>query len=190
MQDAEVNTKDDGNYPLALPPFRGEGSQGSVKQASSGKNNYFGKFILMVFITSCIVILFSSIISKTRQERIHMLEAKKMLEKHAVRLEAENSKLENEYSALKNDPVRIEKEARELLGYTGTDEVFYEKYNFHIKSTSKKEPVKIVSQNKWKTFLFDGPFPWQFPALIILIAAAYYLISYHYEYRKLRRSNC
>lgn len=119
-----------------------------------------------------------------------MLETKKVLDKHVAQLEAVNSGLEKEYSALKSDPVRIEKEAREILGYIGIDEVFYEKYNFRIRSTSKKEPVEIVPQNKWKTFLFDGPFPWQFPALIILIAAAYYLISYHYEYRKLRQSNC
>ena len=190
MQDVKVNTKDNGNYLLALPPFRGDGSQGGVKELFSGKKTYFGKFVLMVFVTSCVVILFSWIISKTRQDRIHMLEAKKMLEKQATRLEAEKFRLEGEYSALKNDPVRVEKEARELLGYAGADEVFYEKYNFHIKSTSKKEPVKTVSQNRWKTFLFEGSFPWQFPALIILIATAYYLISYHYEYRKLRQSNC
>jgi cell division protein FtsB len=190
MQDVKACTKDNGNYLLALPPLRRNAPQGSVRPASSGNNNYFAKFILMVFVTSCIVILFSSIISKTRQERIRILEAKKMLEKQAARLEEENSMLENEYSALKNDPVRIEKEARELLGYVGIDEVFYEKYNFRIKSVSKKEPAKIISQNPWKTFLFDGPFPWQFPALIILIASAYYLISYHYEYRKLRQSNC
>lgn len=189
MQDVKGNTKDDGNYLLALPPFSGDGSQGGIKQAFSDKNTYFGKFVLMVFVTSCVVILFSWIISKTRQERIHMLEAKKILEKQAARLEAEKFLLENEYSALKNDPVRIEKEARELFGYTGADEVFYEKHNFRIRSTAKKDPVNIVPQNRWKTFLFDGPFPWQFPALIILTAAAYYLISYHYEYRKLRQSN-
>lgn len=190
MQDVNVNIHGSNNHHapspglLALPP--GKTESGNL----SGKYSYWGKFVLMVSITSCVVILFSSIISKTRQERIQILETKKVLEKQAARLEAENAQLENEYSALKNDPVRIEKEARELLGYIGTDEVFYEKYNFRIRSTSKKEPVKIVSQNKWKTFLFDGPFPWQFPALIILIAAAYYLISYHYEYRKLRQSNC
>ncbi|MFN3532713.1 MAG: FtsB family cell division protein [Candidatus Brocadia sp.] len=190
MQDVNVEARGCNNHHahspglLALPPGKTENGN------SSGEYSYWGKFVLMVSITSCVVILFSSIISKTRQERIQMLETKKVLEKQEARLVAENSQLENEYSALKNDPVRIEKEARELLGYIGTDEIFYERYNFRIRSTSKKEPVKIVPQNKWKTFLFDGPFPWQFPALIILIAAAYYLISYHYEYRKLRRPNC
>jgi cell division protein FtsB len=154
------------------------------------KNKFFGKFVLMVVVTSCVVILFSSIINKVRQERFRMLESKTTLEKQAAQLEAENSILNKEYSALKSDPVRIEQEARNQFGYIAPDEVTYSKYNFHIKGTTKKEPAKAVSHNRWKEFLFEGPFPWQFPVLIVLIAAAYYLISYHCEYRKLHQSNC
>lgn len=154
------------------------------------KNKYFGKYVLMVFITSSVIILFSSIITKVRQERFHMLESKTMLEKQAAQLEAENSMLDREYSALKSDPVRIEQEARNQFGYIAPDEVTYSKYNFHIKSATKKEPAKAVSQKRWKAFLFEGPFPWQFPALIVLVASAYYLISYHCEHRKLHQSNC
>ena len=154
------------------------------------KKKYFGKFVLMVFVTSCVVILFSSIITKVRQERFRMQESKTMLEKQAAQLETENSILNKEYAALKSDPVRIEQEARNQFGYIAPDEVTYSKYNFHIKSATQKEPAKAVSHNRWKAFLFEGPFPWQFPALIVLIAAAYYLISYHCEYRKLHQSNC
>ena len=154
------------------------------------RNEYFGKFVLMVFITSCVVILFSSIITKVSQDRFRLLENKTALEKQAAQLEAENSILDREYSALQSDPVRIEQEARNQLGYISPDEVTYSKYNFHFKSITKKEPAKVVSQNRWKTFLFEGQFPWQFPALIVLIASAYYLISYHCEYRKLHQSNC
>ena len=154
------------------------------------KKKYFGKFVLMVFITSCVVMLFSSIITKVRQERFSMLESKKTLEKQAAQLEAENSNLASEYSALKSDPVRIEQEARNQFGYIAPNEVTYSRYNFHVKSTTKKEPAKAVSQSRWKAFLFEGIFPWQLPALIVLIATAYYLISYHCEYRKLHQSNC
>ncbi|NUO08645.1 MAG: septum formation initiator family protein [Candidatus Brocadia sp.] len=184
MQDVKADAKGSGNYLVVLQGMKG------VKGAVSGKNRYFGKFILLVFVTSCVVILFSSMISKTRQERIRMLEVKKMLDKQASRLEAENLRLESECFALKNDPVHIEREARELLGYTGADEVFYERYNFRIKSVAKEVPAKIELRNRWKAFLFDGPFPWQFPTLILLFATAYYLISYHYEYRKLHKSTC
>ncbi len=153
------------------------------------KKGYFGKFVLFVFVTSCAVILFTSIISRVRQDRFHLMESKRQLEKQAARLEEENSRLEKEYSGLQDDPIRIEKEARERLGFAKPDEVFYKKYNFHIKNVTSKEPTKTVSQNRWKAFLFEGPFPWQFPAFIILIASAYYLISYHYEYRKLHQSD-
>ena len=154
------------------------------------RNEYFGKCVLMVFITSCVVILFSSIITKVSQDRFRLLENKTALEKQAAQLEAENSILDREYSALQSDPVRIEQEARNQLGYIAPDEVSYPRYSFHIKSTAKKEPAKAASRNRWKAFLFEGPFPWQFPALIVLIATAYYLISYHCEYRKLHQSNC
>lgn len=190
MQDVKVGIYDSENTssPAFLPSE--SLSHNGEKDGCADRNPYFSKFVWMVFITACVVILFSWIISKTRQERIRMLEAKKVLEKQATRLEAENLRLENEYLALKKDPVRIEKEARELLGFTGTDEIIYKKYNFRIKSTAPIEPEKIVSRNRWKAFLFDGVFPWQFPAVVILIAVAYYSISYHYEYRKLHKSNC
>ncbi|MEK6560082.1 MAG: septum formation initiator family protein [Planctomycetota bacterium] len=160
------------------------------KVDETSHKNYFGKLILMVCITAGVVILFSSIISKARQERFSLLEGKKKLESQTSRLEAVNLKLENERSALKNDPISIEREARDRLGFITPDEVTYTKYNFHIKGITKEEPPKVIHQNRWKTFLFDGPFPWQFPALIILIATAYYLITYHFEYRKLHQSNC
>ena len=197
MQDARISTREDENHPeshiargrhnnFSIFANAGEGNLG----VSPRKNKYFGKFVLMVFVTVCVVILFSSIINKTRQQRFRILEAKKALEKQTVQLEAENFKLEKEYSALKNDPVRVEKEAREQFGFIRPDEILYPRYNFLIKNITKKEPTKIVSQNRWKVFLFEGPLPWQFPALIILIATAYYLISYHYEYRRLYKSNC
>ncbi len=154
------------------------------------KNRFFGKFVLMVFVTSCVVMLFSSIITKVRQERFRMLEDKNALEQQTSQLETENARLALDHSALKSDPVRIEQEARNQFGYIAPDEVTYSKHNFHIKSVAKKEPVKVVSQNRWKAFVFDGQFPWQLPALIILIASAYYLISYHCEHRKLHKSGC
>lgn len=177
---------------VAVIPDQDNSKQKAPRSSSktiSRKDRYFGKFVLLILITSCIVILFSWIISKTRQDRVHMLEVKKKLEKQAKQLEAENTGLEREYAALREDPVRVEKEARELLGYTKPDEIFYERYNFRIKRIVKNESVTEEPRNRWKAFLFDGPFPWQFPALIILISAAYYLITCHYEYRKLHRSN-
>ena len=122
------------------------------------KNKFFGKFVLMVFVTSCVVILFSSIITKVRQERFHMQESKTMLEKQAAHLEAENSILDREYSALKSDPVRIEQEARNQFGYIAPDEITYSKYNFHIKSTRKKEPRKSCLRIVGRHFSLNAHF--------------------------------
>ena len=156
----------------------------------SCKNNYFGKLMLFICITASIVILFSSMISKARQERFSLLEGEKKLEAQSARLEAVNLKLENERSALKNDPISIEREARNQLGFIVPDEITYTKYNFRIKNIAQKEQPKATYQNRWKAFLFNGTFPWQVPTLILLIATAYFLITYHFEYRKLHQSNC
>lgn len=150
---------------------------------------YFGKYILITLITSFVVILFSYIITHARQERFRMLETKRILERQVVQLRLENDRLENEHSSLQKDPLRIEKEAREQLGYFAPGEVSYDKYRFNIKSVPMKKPVAATAPNRWKSFIFDGSFPWQFPAMIILVTAAYYLITYYYEYRKLYKSN-
>ncbi|MCF6159333.1 MAG: septum formation initiator family protein [wastewater metagenome] len=203
MQDGKINPQGDEHFPE--PVFFELYSQASKEDNTPSdnqnindtnnlkgnlqKNAYFGKFIFMVGITSCIIIFFSSFINKTRQERFHMMEMKKTLEKQVEYFHADNTILKKEYTALKHDPVRIEKEAREQLGFTNPDEIVYPKYNFRIKRMAKAEPAHETSRNGWKGFLFEGPLPWQFPAFIILITAAFYLISYHYEYRKLHRSN-
>src|SRR5574337_506681 len=99
MQDVKIDTQNSGNYSSPFINSHESSLNKGGKEGCSGRNKYFGKFVLMVFVTSCVVILFSSIINKTRQERIHMLEAKKLLEKQASELGVENVRLGNEYSA-------------------------------------------------------------------------------------------
>ncbi len=184
MSDKKANTvKSDS---ISIPPHAVLHRKG----VTADENDYFGKFILMMFLTACVVILFSSMISSTRQEKFRMAGTKVLLEKQTARLQAETNRLEDEFTALKGDTGRVEKEARERFGYLGADEIIYPLYNFSVKNMAKREPVTLSFKNRWKAFLFDGPFPWQFPALIILISSAYYLISYHYEYRKLHQSGC
>ncbi|HHT9110045.1 MAG TPA: FtsB family cell division protein [Candidatus Brocadiaceae bacterium] len=149
------------------------------------KKRYLGKFILLVCITSCIAILFSSLINKSRQDRFLMMKTKNALEKQFEQLQSENLILEKEYTGLKQDPIRIEKEARDNFDFIAPGEILYPRYNFNMISITKKEALKETPKNQWKALLFDGPVPWQFPALIILFSMSYYLISFHYEYRKL-----
>jgi cell division protein FtsL len=184
MQDGKITIQEDDDFPKDKDVNNAKDFKGHLQ-----KNGYFGKFILLIGITSSMVILFTSLINKARQERFQMVEIKKALDVKTHHLETNNSRLEKEYSALRNNPVRIEKEAREKLGFINPAEISYPRYNFHVKSMREKEPVKEVSQNSWKEFFFEGPIRWQFPVLIILVTTALYLISYHYEYRKLHKSN-
>ncbi len=149
------------------------------------KKRYLGKFMLLVCITSCVAMLFSSLINKSRQDRFHMMKTKNALEKQCEQLQSENLILEKEYAGLKQDPVRIEKEALDNFDFIAPGEILYPRYNFTMRSIAKKEVLREAPQNRLKAFFIDGPFPWQFPALIILFSMAYYLISFHYEYRKL-----
>jgi cell division protein FtsL len=186
MQDAKIEIRNIGSISVA--------SAAKEKKGNILKEKYYsGRLVFMLILTSCIVITFSSIITKTRHDRLRMAMTKTRLGEIVAQLEKDSSFLNREQFALKSDSVRIEKEAREQLGYINPDEIIYERYNFHIKSVSPKEPSQTTIQNHWercRSFIFDGLFPWQVPALIILFSAAYYVISYHYEYRKLHRPNC
>ncbi|MGQ3684283.1 MAG: FtsB family cell division protein [Candidatus Loosdrechtia sp.] len=184
MQDGKITIKNDGAFPQNNEANTSNSSKGYLQ-----KKGYFGKFILMVGITSSLVILFTSLINKTRQERFQMIEIRNALEEKTEHQKAMNSLLDKEHFSLRNDPVRIEKEARERLGYRNPEEVAYERYNFNIKSIGQETPGGEVSQNSMKDFFLEGPVRWQFPVLIILVTTALYLISYHYEYRKLHKSD-
>ena len=86
-----------------------------------------------------------------------MAGTKVLLEKQTARLQAETNRLGDEFTALKGDSGRVEKEARERFGYLGVDEIIYPRYNFHVKNIMKREPVTLSLKNRWKAFLFDGP---------------------------------
>lgn len=93
-----------------------------------------------------------------------------------------NYELEKENSALiNNDPIQIEREARETFGYIKPGETIYRKYKFSISEPENKEIKQSSILRKMDSFLFEGPFPWQVPLGIITIAAIFLLISYRYE---------
>lgn len=93
--------------------------------------------LLSIFITVCIgaalVAFLSYEILKKHKERYALLSVQEKLEQQVTHLKKRNLWLRKEKDALLSDPVRIEKEARSLLGYTRAEEVPYEKYKFYIK---------------------------------------------------------
>lgn len=158
MQNAKIGMYDsEENSSTAFPSFETSSLHGERVEGRD-RNSYFNKFVILVFITSGVIIFFSWTISKIRQDRVRMLEVKKVLEKQATRLEAENLRLENEYSALKKDPVRIEKEAREVLGYTGSDEIIISALKAPHRMSQKKLPHGTDGRHSSLMVHFPGSF--------------------------------
>ena len=92
-----------------------------------------------------------------------------------------NEKLKKENRALVDDPIQIEREARENYGYAREGEVAYKKYKFNISKPESNKTEKPTESGGLESFLFDGPFPWQVPLGLVLIATLFLLISYKYE---------
>ena len=92
-----------------------------------------------------------------------------------------NERLKKENKALVDDPEQIEREARDNYGYIREGEVTYKKYKFNISEPESGEAEKPIESGGLESFLFDGPFPWQVPLALILIATLFLLLSYKYE---------
>ncbi|ODS33123.1 MAG: putative septum formation initiator [Candidatus Scalindua rubra] len=139
------------------------------------------RFLITFSIVVSIIIVFSVIVTQKRDER-KTLEAKKNeLAKTVDFLKEKNVRLKKENDALVNDPIQIEREARENYGYIKPGEVTYKKYKFNISEPENDKVKQPNKSNKIESFLFDGPFPWQVPLGLILIAAIFLLVSYRYE---------
>ncbi len=92
-----------------------------------------------------------------------------------------NESLKIENKALVDDPIQIEREARDNYGYTREGEVTYKKYKFNISEPESDKAEKPTESGGLESFLFDGPFPWQVPLGLVLIATLFLLLSYRYE---------
>lgn len=145
------------------------------------------RFLFTFCIAATIVIVFSAFVTQKRDGRRALEAMEKQLAEEVADLREKNSNLKNEFDALKNDPLQIEKEAREKHGYIKPGERTYVKHNFAIKSPKKGEIEKPSFLARLDSFLFDGPFPWQVPLGIIAIAAIFLTFSYRHEYKGLHR---
>ncbi len=138
-------------------------------------------FIITFCIVVAIVIVFSVIITKKRDDRRTLEMRQENLAKRVAYFKKKNSELEKENNGLVNDPIQVEREARESLGYIKPGETTYRKYKFSISEPENGEPKQSSILSKIDSFLFEGPFPWQVPLGIISIATIFLLISYRYE---------
>lgn len=128
-----------------------------------------------------IIIIFSFIVTQKREER-RDFEARQMeLAKRVDSLRKKSENLKKENKALVDDPIQIEREARDNYGYTREGEVAYKKYNFNISEPESDGAEKPTESSRLESFLFEGAFPWQVPLGLILIASLFLLLTYKYE---------
>jgi cell division protein FtsB len=139
------------------------------------------RFLFTFSIVASIIIIFSVIVTQKREERRAFEAKQKELTEKVVSLRKINEKLKKENKALVDDPVQIEREARDNYGYTREGEVTYKKYKFNISEPENDKAEKPTESGGLESFLFDGPFPWQVPLVLILIATLFLLLSYKYE---------
>ena len=139
------------------------------------------RFLFTFSIVASIIIIFSVIVTQKRGER-RAFEVKQMeLAERVDSLSKTNEKLRKENKALVDDPIQIEREARDNYGYTREGEVTYKKYKFNISEPESNKAEKPTGSGGLESFLFDGPFPWQVPLGLVLIATLFLLLSYKYE---------
>ncbi len=105
----------------------------------------------------------------------------KVLAEKVDSLRVENERLKAENKALVDDPIQVEREARDNYGYTKEGETTYKKYKFNISEPESDKEGRSAKSGGLEAFLFEGPFPWQVPLGLIVIASLFLLVSYKYE---------
>ncbi len=139
------------------------------------------RFLFTFSIVASIIIIFSFIVTQKREERRAFEAKQKELAEKVDSLRKINEKLKKGNKALVDDPVQIEREARDNYGYIREGEVTYKKYKFNISEPESNKAEKPTESGRLELFLFDGPFPWQVPLGLVLIATLFLLLSYKYE---------
>ncbi len=89
--------------------------------------------LILIGIGIALVAFLSYEVFNRYEEHRVLLSRQEKLQQQLTRLEKRNSWLKKEKDALLSDPVRIEREARNQLGYTRPEEIPYKKYKFKVK---------------------------------------------------------
>ncbi|MCP4254823.1 MAG: septum formation initiator family protein [Candidatus Scalindua sp.] len=139
------------------------------------------RFLFTFSIATSIIIIFSVIVTQKREERRALEVTQKVLAKKVDSFRVENERLKAENKALVNDPIQIEREARDNFGYSKEGETTYKKYKFNISEPENNKAGGAAKSGGLEAFLFEGPFPWQVPLGLIVIATLFLLFSYKYE---------
>ena len=139
------------------------------------------RFLFTFSVVISIIIIFSVIVTQKREERRALEVKQRVLTEKVDYLRGKNDRLKKENKALVNDPIQVEREARDNYGYTKDGETTYKKYKFNISEPENDKAERPTESGGLEAFLFEGPFPWQVPLGLILIATLFLLFSYKYE---------
>ena len=139
------------------------------------------RFLFTFSVAISITIVFSVIVTQKREERRALDAKQRVLTEKVDYLRGKNDRLKKENKALVNDPIQVEREARDNYGYTKDGEITYKKYKFNISEPKNDKAEMPAESGGLEAFLFEGPFPWQVPLGLILIATLFLLVTYKYE---------
>ena len=139
------------------------------------------RFLFTFSVVISIIIVFSVIVTQKREERRALEVKQRVLTEKVDYLRGKNDRLKKENKALVNDPIQVEREARDNYGYTKDGEITYKKYKFNISEPENGKAEMPAESGGLEAFLFEGPFPWQVPLGLILIATLFLLVTYKYE---------
>jgi cell division protein FtsB len=139
------------------------------------------RFLFTFSVVISIIIIFSVIVTQKREERRALEVKQRVLTEKVDYLRGRNDRLKKENKALVNDPIQVEREARDNYGYTKDGEITYKKYKFNISKPENDKAEMPAESGGLEAFLFEGPFPWQVPLGLILIATLFLLVTYKYE---------
>ncbi len=139
------------------------------------------RFLFTFSVVISIIIIFSVIVTQKREERRALEVKQRVLTEKVDYLRGKNDRLKKENKALVNDPIQVEREARDNYGYTKDGEITYKKYKFNISEPENDKAKMPAESGGLEAFLFEGPFPWQVPLGLILIATLFLLVTYKYE---------
>lgn len=155
-----------------------------MEEKNIGMKQYLS-FLVPLLLAMGIIISFSIVISKRHVEWKKVMAKRATIKEEIAQLRKKNLELHKLRDSLLYDPVEIEKEAREQLGYSRPEEVIYRRHDFNISSPeTKEEDLPHLSRTNGileKVGLFS------FFLAVIVITAGFFSSTYWYERRRIRQ---
>lgn len=141
-------------------------------------------FLIPLLLAMAIVISFSVAIARRHTEWKQVAAKKKALEKDVAQLQKKNLELHKLRDGLLYDPVQIEKEAREQLGYGRPEEVIYKGGDFNASDPATREDLSNfpITEGRFRRVGLLGFF-----AVVIVLTAGFFGLTYWYENRRIRQ---